>query len=308
MNVQAVSQFLHAPEWEAFLKETGQTVAREDEVVYVKGNLPRGGSYWRSSRLIIPEDWHPPTFTKGAWFIRIEPLNDIPASINKHGLLRPTNSVQPKQTLIVDLSQSKDEILKGMKSKHRYNIRVAERHGVEVELIHKQAAQHFDRFWELLNTTAERHTFRTHSRDYYKTMIEYLAPRGMVHLAFATLEGQDLAAALFVTYNKTCTYLHGGSTTTRKEVMAPYLLHWQMMCWAQTQGHTMYDFWGVNAVQENEKWEPRQNHPSAGTTRFKLGFGGELVQYPGPCDLVLRPFPYTLYSGIRRVLRRQSNF
>ncbi|HSI20140.1 MAG TPA: peptidoglycan bridge formation glycyltransferase FemA/FemB family protein [Verrucomicrobiae bacterium] len=308
MHSTDLAAFLHSPYWEEFLRANGQSVERSGDALYLQGTLPSGGSYWRSSRLPIDDSWSPPPFTKNAWFIRLEPLAELPASLSKFGRVRATDSVQPKQTLVVDLSRTEEEVLAGMKSKHRYNIRLAERHGVTVELFHEEAPQHYDRFWKLLTETATRHTFRTHKEEYYRHMVATLAPHGKAHLAFARIGDQDLAALLLITHEETATYLHGASTDARKEVMAPFLLHWQTMQWAKHHGFVSYDMWGTNAVQTEEGWAPRANHPSAGTTRFKLGFGGEVIQYPGAFDLVLKPIPYTLYYSIRRIIRRQSSF
>jgi peptidoglycan pentaglycine glycine transferase (the first glycine) len=309
MKSDEVSSFLHTPAWEEFLRSTGRLVERNAEALYVFGQLPGGNGYWRSSRLHISEDWQVPAFAQQTWFLRLEPLNfDAATLLARHGVLRETETFQPKQTSVVDISRSEEEVLGGMKSKHRYNIKVAERHGVEIELVHENAADHFDRFWKLLSDTAQRQSFRTHGLAYHKKMVEVLAPQGMVRLGFAKLHGEDLATVLLITHDKNITYLHGGSSENHKEVMAPFLLHWQIIQWAKSKRYEKYDLWGTNAIQTEEGWEPRSNHPSAGTTRFKLGWGGEVVQYPGAFDLVLKPIPYTLYNGIRRIIRRQSSF
>jgi lipid II:glycine glycyltransferase (peptidoglycan interpeptide bridge formation enzyme) len=139
-------------------------------------------------------------------------------------------------------------------------------------------------------------------------MIETLAPLGEAHLGFASIGGSDAATILLITHESVVTYLHGGSAKVHREVMAPFLLHWQAIQWAKQADYKVYDFWGTNAVQKDDTWEPLPNHASTGTTRFKLGFGGEVVQFPGAVDLVLKPIPYTLYRTMRRIIRRQSSF
>lgn len=307
-GTEQLGAFLHSEAWEAFLGSTGQKTERAPEGLYVRGVLPNKATYWRTSRVVVDSAWQPPAFTKKAWFIRLEPFSELPKEVSRFGVVRPTESIQPKQTVVLDLAQPAEKVLESMKSKHRYNIRLAERYGVQVELVHEDAAEHFTRFWSLLSHTATRQKFRTHDKDYYQKMIETLAPRGLAHLGFAKLDGKDLATVLLITNDKTITYLHGGSSEARKEVMAPFALHWQIIQWAQSVGCEAYDLWGTNAVQNEGGWEPRANHPSSGTTRFKLGFGGTVVQYPGAFDLVLKPIPYTLYNGIRRIIRRQSSF
>lgn len=308
MKPADLGAFLHSADWEMFLRASGNEVEREGGALYIKGKIPRGGTYWRVSRIDIDESWTPPAFTKSSWFVRLEPISEASLHLAKFGTVRPTESVQPKQTLVLDLRLSEEELLAQMKPKHRYNIKVAERHGVEVEFKHFDAAEHFDRFWKLLTETAGRHAFRTHQRDYYKQMVKTLAPKGIISLGFAKLGHDDVATMLFIRHEKVVTYLHGGSSSRHKEVMAPYLLHWHAIRWAKEMEVEAYDFWGTNAIEQEGAWVPRVNHPSTGTTRFKLGFGGTVVQFPGAVDLVLKPIPYTLYSTIRRVIRRQSSF
>lgn len=307
MDASGLGQFLHTPEWEHFLRETGATVARHQDILYIRGELPGGGTYWRGSRFTLTDTWEIPPFARNSWFIRLEPTNQPGERIGRYPL-KSTHTTQPAQTVAIDLSLPDADILARMKQKHRYNIRVAERHGVAVSLYHSDAPEQFPRFWELLQSTAERHEFRTHSIDHYRLLLNTLAPTGHAHIAFATYQGRDVAAALIITFGNVATYLHGASTHADREVMAPYLLHWDTMRWARTNGAVVYDFWGTNAIQEDGTWRERSHHPSSGTTRFKLGFGGDVTQYPGAFDLVLKQIPYRLYRSAHKVLGHQSSF
>jgi lipid II:glycine glycyltransferase (peptidoglycan interpeptide bridge formation enzyme) len=190
-----------------------------------------------------------------------------------------------------------------MKSKHRYNVRVAQRHEIAVEVVSKTASDSFERFWNLLSSTANRQDFRTHSKNYYKVMVEELAKDEEAHLVFASKDGQDLAALLLITHNGTATYLHGGSSDKNKELMAPFLLHAETIKFAKEFGCHTYDLWGTDLEWNAEKseWQPISGKASAGTSRFKVGFGGEVISYPGTFDLILKPFWYTLYTFIRAI-------
>jgi lipid II:glycine glycyltransferase (peptidoglycan interpeptide bridge formation enzyme) len=190
-----------------------------------------------------------------------------------------------------------------MKQKHRYNVRLAEKHGVQVEIISQNLMASFDRFWNLLASTAGRQEFRTHPRSYYEELLTALEPDAEAHLAFAHKDGEDLATLLLITYKGTATYLHGGSSESNKQLMAPFLLHAEVIKFAQAQGNVSYDLWGTDLEQnpETKEWQPKAGHPSAGTSRFKLGFGGQIIAYPGAFDLILNPFCYTLYKTLRKL-------
>ena len=79
-----------------------------------------------------------------------------------------------------------------------------------------------------------------------------------------------IAGAILLTYGDTLYYLHGAMDRNYKSMMAPYILHWQIIKWAKEQGLKHYDLWGIDA----QKWP--------GVTRFKLGWGGRQIEYPAP--------------------------
>ena len=63
---------------------------------------------------------------------------------------------------------------------------------------------------------------------------------------------------------------------------------------AKKVGLERYDFWGIS--DSNPVWK--------GITRFKLGFGGERLSYPGTYDYVIKPLKYKLYKLLRALRRR----
>lgn len=303
MKRDPLSAFLHSPTWRKHAHGEQDMAGN----IFVRQAIPKG-SYWVSSRCFIPSDWFLPDFTAGSWFVRMQPDSaesaaNLKSTTGRYKHVR-TLAIQPAQTLILDLSQSEETLLAQMKQKHRYNIRVAEKNGVETEIITHNLLDAFPRFWNLLTTTAERHTFRTHKEPYYRSILENLEPQGKALLAFARYQGHDIAAFLIVTEGSVATYLHGGSNYEQRNLMAPYLLHWTAIRHLKEQGLTTYDFWGIHV----HDGEPLKDHASSGTTRFKLGFGGTIVEYPPAVDIVLKPLYYNLYKGIQRLRSRKRAF
>lgn len=96
--------------------------------------------------------------------------------------------------------------------------------------------------------------------------------------------------------NGVATYSHGASTSEKKEYMAPALLYWKTILRAKEKGMKQYDFFGVAP----EHAAP--DHPWAGVTRMKLGFGGKRVSYCGAYDFVLNEGLYAGFSLMRRAV------
>lgn len=207
---------------------------------------------------------------------------------------KPTAEWQPAHTLITNLQATDDELLAQMHSKTRYNIRLAERKGVEVML--DAGPDGFDAFIELTEATYRRHKIGAHSRKHYEAIMDHLDGEGDAPMAFVAIakHGDDvLAANMMIDWNGTRTYLHGASSDTKKNLMAPYLLHWKLMQHAKLKGLTSYDWWGTAPPGV-------KNHPWSGVTRFKKGFGGEGVSMPTTVDVVIDPLWYGFYKLAKR--------
>ena len=199
----------------------------------------------------------------------------------------------PAHTIVVSLSQNIEEIYARMKPKTRYNIRLAQKKGVKIEYA---GVDGLSRFMALMRQTATRDGFSAHSPERYRAIIEkFQGPTCAAFFAFATYEEKDLAANMMIDASDTRTYLHGASSSTDRDVMAPYALHAALMEDAATKGMTKYDFWGVAPENANE------SHTWAGITRFKSGFGGERLSMPGTFDVPTKPFVYKLYRLARKI-------
>ena len=199
-----------------------------------------------------------------------------------------------------------------MHPKTRYNIRLAERKGVAV-CEEKDA----EVFWRLNQETAARDQFKSHSKEYYKKMLAF----DFAHQLTAEYQGQPIASNILIHSGDTMTYLHGASSQTRREAMAPYLLQWRGMELAWRLGRTKYDLWGVAPEVEmgNEKREERMiacfhnycwdaEHKWGGITRFKVGFGGEPVLYGEAADVVLQSWKYKMYRLMYRMYELPARF
>ena len=232
-----------------------------------------------------------------AVFLRVEPeiWEPTPEGFIEHNLpgFKPSSqTIQPPRTILVDLSPSDEDILMAMKSKTRYNIRLAGRKDVvvrpstDVGLFHKMSL-----------TTSERDAFGIHSLAYYQRVYDLFAPQKACVLLIAETQDQPLAGLMTFARGDTAWYFYGASTNKERNRMPTYLLQWESMRWAKERGCQTYDLWGVpdHAEPYLEEHFLDRSEGLWGVYRFKRGFGGEVQRTIGAWDRVYRPFFYNLY-------------
>lgn len=214
--------------------------------------------------------------------------------------------LQPRNTITVDLSPIEEAILAAMKPKTRYNIRLAERKGVQVRRAENEAD--VAAFYALMQETAARDSFGIHTLAYYQDVFRIFAPNGQAALFLADLpaEGDAPIAGLFaMAQPPEGIYMYGASSEHGRATMPNHLLQWQAMQWAKAQGCAAYDMWGVPAdiaaAASAHEADEQQNVRDGlwGVYRFKQGFGGRLVNYVGAWDYDYLPLLGKLYRARR---------
>ena len=239
-----------------------------------------------------------------ALFVRAEP----PRAPEGDAWRKADHDVQPRHTLFIDLKKSEEELLVGMHHKTRYNIRLAERKGVAVRFSREETD--IESFLRLSREVSARAAFHFHPDDYYRALMRVLGRNGPLdwraaraEMALAEYEGEVLAVHLLVSFGNTVTYVHGASSLRKRNLMSPHLLQWESIKRAKKHGFANYDLFGVAppSAKVKEREGTDVSHPWAGITRFKEGFGGRRVSYPGTYDLAFNHFGYWLYTAARRL-------
>jgi len=208
----------------------------------------------------------------------------------------PASRTFASHTFLVDLTKSEDELLTNLHPKTRYNIKVAEKHGVVIE--EKNGDEGLAIFLKLQRATTNRQHFYIHPDVYYQTLWSCLGQSA--HILIASIHGEPVSALFLVKSGDTFYYPYGGSIDKYKEAMAPTLLMWEAVKLGKSLGCKVFDMWGASGSDD-----PKD--PWAGFTRFKKGFGGKLVEFEDTYDLVLnKPTYYLLKLGnkIRWVILR----
>lgn len=198
------------------------------------------------------------------------------------------DQIQFRNTVELSLGRSEEEILKAMKQKSRYNIRLATRKGV---VVRPGTAADFYVIANMYMETAKRDGFAVRPIDYYLDIWKTFYDDGMAQPFIAEYEGQPLAAVIVVHHGGKAIYMYGASTERERKRMPNYLLQWEAICWAKRQGLEIYDFWGAPD-------EFTESDPLWGVWRFKAGFNGQVVRHIGAWDYPARPFWYWTYTTV----------
>jgi len=304
--------FLQSEEWRAFKEREGfHTEHFEGEEVWaniVEHSLPIAGKYWyvprgpvmgklkiKNEKLKIGSDWRsilPGAKKKGIGWVRVEPKNEEELAMIRewsklYAFREAQHDMQPREILVADISKTEDEILAGMKPKTRYNVRLAEKRGVEVSLDRDENSMR--EFLRMTRETAVRNHIAAHPEKHYTDLLEFF-PRETLVLFVARREGKVIAAILVIFFGDTATYLHGASSDDDRDSMASYLLQFRALQEAKKRGCLRYDFGGIDTDGAR---------PSlVGVTRFKQGFVENVngIRFPGSYDIVLVPSRFLLYT------------
>jgi lipid II:glycine glycyltransferase (peptidoglycan interpeptide bridge formation enzyme) len=326
-----ISHFLQSREWAQFQKAAGRRIfevsAQNGPIFAIEHRLPVVGGYFYVSRGLKTAACDKKQATgkmqelidlarknKAGW-IRIEPKDEeelkSAKSAANYKIVKAPHDMQPRENFIIDIAKTEQELLADMKSKTRYNIRLAKKQGVEIVTSGRRQGQgenYVEEFLKLTKQMALRQGIKTHLEEYYRKMVESL-PKEMLKIYAAKYGGKIIAANLVLFYENVATYLHGASGNEHRNVMAPHILHWQAILDAKERGCRFYDFGGVKisnkeqaAIGKSNSWE--------GITRFKLGFSQKTkpVVFPGSYDIVINQWRYWLYRTLQYIKALILNF
>ncbi|HLJ54262.1 MAG TPA: peptidoglycan bridge formation glycyltransferase FemA/FemB family protein [Chthonomonadaceae bacterium] len=209
--------------------------------------------------------------------LRIEPHLPPPRPPLLRNWSRAPVDLNPVHSLVLDVSLSNEELLAQMHAKGRYNIGIARRHGVEVARSTNMAD--LRRFYRLFHETAVQGDFFAEPYGFFLNLGASLFPARQAELFFSEWQGETLAALLVVYFGGRATYLFGGTSRSRRNVMPAYAAHWAAMQAARERGCAEYDLYGYDPFGQPD-------HLYAGFSRFKRQFGGFRRDNIGAYDLL----------------------
>ncbi|MCA1553621.1 MAG: peptidoglycan bridge formation glycyltransferase FemA/FemB family protein, partial [Chloroflexi bacterium] len=223
---------------------------------------------------------------------------EITDELTKRGWVFSSDQIQYRNTMLLNMRQSEDELLAAMKPKWRYNIRVAERKDVEVRTVDggrqttgDSAPTLLKAFYDLYAETSARDNFLIRPFEYYKDVWSHFLQDGLASLFLAYHQDKLIAGIMLFVCDRRAWYFYGASSSEQRELMPNHLLQWRAIQWAKENGCEVYDFWGApNELNESD--------PMWGVYRFKEGFGAELFRGIGAWDYAPSRARYQLYTQV----------
>lgn len=229
-----------------------------------------------------------------AIFIKIEPYvrKDVNKNYQTPYLVKSSHPLFPSWTQMLDISRTEEDLMKNLKSKTRYNIRLAQKKGVTVREVFTDEG--FDVFSKLYFETTKRQDYHGHDELYHKIVWNYMK-KGIAHIVVAYYENVPLAAYELFLFNDVLYYPYGGTSELHRNLMASNLLMWETILLGKKWGAKTYDMWGSLPPDYDG------NDPWSGFTRFKEGYGTEFVELVGSYDLIINKPLNKLYGIANRI-------
>ena len=129
-----------------------------------------------------------------------------------HALREAVSDVLPSNTFIVDLTKSDAELLENMKSKTRYNIKLAQRKGINVRIAH---FEELEKWYQMYKETTLRNGIYKSDYKLFKEVInsEKVDNQTELYMMLAETEKQTVAG-MFLTITNQKTNYYGNLSIT----------------------------------------------------------------------------------------------
>lgn len=259
-------------------------------------------------------------------------VEDLKAMGYRHkGVTLDFDGVQPRFVYKLDLDRTPDELLKKFHHKTRYNIKVAQKKGVE---IYEGTKADLKEFVRIMEVTGERDGFITRPLSYFENMYDVLYPEGKLKLYLAKYNvKQALETNMknleqeqrkkkpddnrIVKLTKEIEEQKGLLDKYPEGILVSgtiMLVNGKVSCYLYGASDNLYRNIMPNYLIQwqmiKDSYEMgcevydfrgisgdrSPDHHLYGLYRFKKGFTGEFVEYIGEFDYVINPFFFFIYE------------
>ena len=211
-------------------------------------------------------------------------------------LVKSPMHLHAEHTVMLDITKSDDELMTEMRRQTRYEVRRAQKLGIEVS--YETSEKAFNEFYDLQLETAERQGFIPSSRHMILSQHEVFGDKARIYTA--TLDGKVLSKGEVLLQAPEAIYHEAASTLDGRKLPGAYALQWQIIQDAKKLGLKRYNLFGIAPPNS-------PHHRYAGVTTFKTGFGGEQVAYLSAHDLVIKPMHYRFVHALETIRKKKRH-
>jgi lipid II:glycine glycyltransferase (peptidoglycan interpeptide bridge formation enzyme) len=234
--------------------------------------------------------------------------SDLSSNLNATGWQFSNEQIQFRNTLVIDLQPSEEDLLASMKQKTRYNVNLAIRKGV---IIRTGKTADLEMLFRMYAETSIRDGFVIRNDKYYQEVWNIFMSNQerdsselpIAEALIADVNGTPVAGAIVFRFAGKAYYLYGMSSLTHRDMMPNYLLQWEAIRRSKAADCYVYDLWGAPD-------EFTESDPLWGVFRFKEGLGGIVHRHIGAWDFPVNRLLYRLYSktlpGLLDIMRKQG--
>ena len=260
-----------------YLRSLGWTVERIVEINYFIKKMPLVGSILKVQR---PEEIKIDTIDYlcrkyGVFQTIIEPKNNYDAKyIESSGFKLAKSTYLPSKTLQLDLTESKEDILKHLKKDARRAIKRG-----EILIIKNYSSPAGVKIFREAWKNSVKFNRYVPSADQLIKLKKSFPQNKSLFLASHNISGRIIGGVIFTTSshkrsNYITYYWQAFTNSEGRALLSQYPLLYQGILWAKRNGYKIFDFEGI--------YDPRfPNKSWLGFTHFKRSFGGDEVSYPG---------------------------
>ena len=206
--------------------------------------------------------------------VTIEP--DWEGEMTAPGWRKSGNTILIPRTLILDLTQTPDELQAAMTKKTRQYIRKSAGEAIEIRRV--ESKEQLAQCLALYKLTSKRAGFAVHTDKYYFDIFDQFGDDSPVYAAFS---GSQAVAFLWLATSQSVAFeLYGGMNDEGHRFRANYALKWHVIEQMKHRGITRYDFNGLL---------------NDGVSTFKQGFASHENMLAGTYDYALSPL-YPLWN------------
>ena len=238
-----------------------------------------------------------------ASFIRINPTweraEENAQAFKNLGFKDAPIHIHPEATWQLDVMPPEEELLKNMRKTTRYLIRKAER-DKNIGIIQSRDIKDVELFSQLHREVSVRQNFIPFSLKYLKNEFSAFQKDDQISLFIGEYKGKIVASSFLIFYSGKAFYHHAALLKEYSRVPISYLILWEAIKETKRRKFSFFDFWGYVSPKENP------NHPWAGPTLFKMGFGGEKREYVKTQDFPISK-KYWLTYAFEKLRKRKRN-